>query len=134
MAIKMNINGNLYEGPTIAEVIDKEFGNGAFASKYADANQPGWGQVLRPADSGSFWIEGAIRWIEGEEDAVNAEASLQELRGVANEIDDLDAMRSECVERRDALIRQLARAKVPVIEIMDASHLSRAQVSNIKKK
>ena len=133
MAITACISGHEYTGPTLAEIIDREYGDGAYASRYLDPNAAQWGQVLRNADMNSCFVLDTIYWVEGEEDVIDPGAAADELRDVARRITDLDDERSRLAEQRDELIRALLRAEVPVVDIARDGGVSRNQVYVIKK-
>lgn len=133
MAITACISGHEYTGPTLAEIIDREYGDGAYASRYLDPNAAQWGQVLRNADMNSCFVLDTIYWVEGEEDVIDPGAAADELRDVARRITDLDDERSRLAEQRDELIRALLRAEVPVVDIARDGGVSRNQVYVIKR-
>lgn len=133
MTITACISGHEYTGPTLAEIIDREYGDGAYASRYLDPNAAQWGQVLRNADMNSCFVLDTIYWVEGEEDVVDPGAAADELRDVARRITDLDDERSRLAEQRDELIRALLRAGVPVVDIARDGGVSRNQVYVIKR-
>lgn len=133
MTITACIAGHEYTGPTLAEIIDREYGDGAYASRYLDPNTAQWGQVLRNADMNSCFVLDTIYWVEGEEDVIDPGAAADELREVARRITDLDDERSRLAEQRDELIRALLRAGVPVVDIARDGGVSRNQVYVIKK-
>lgn len=133
MTITACIAGHEYTGPTLAEIIDREYGDGAYASRYLDPNAAQWGQVLRNADMNSCFVLDTIYWVEGEEDVIDPGAAADELRDVARRITDLDDERSRLAEQRDDLIRALLRAGVPVVDIARDGGVSRNQVYVIKR-
>lgn len=133
MTITACISGHEYTGPTLAEIIDREYGDGAYASRYLDPNAAQWGQVLRNADMNSCFVLDTIYWVEGEEDVIDPGAAADELRDVARRITDLDDERSRLAEQRDELIRALLRAGVPVVDIARDGGVSRNQVYVIKR-
>lgn len=133
MTITACIAGHECTGPTLAEIIDREYGDGAYASRYLDPNAAQWGQVLRNADMNSCFILDTIYWVEGEEDVIDPGAAADELRDVSRRITDLDDERSRLAEQRDDLIRALLRAGVPVVDIARDGGVSRNQVYVIKK-
>ena len=133
MTITACISGHEYTGPTLAEIIDREYGDGAYASRYLDPNAAQWGQVLRNADMNSCFVLDTIYWVEGEEDVVDPGAAADELRDVARRITNLDDERSRLAEQRDELIRALLRAGVPVVDIARDGGVSRNQVYVIKR-
>lgn len=133
MTITACIAGHEYTGPTLAEIIDREYGDGAYASRYLDPNAAQWGQVLRNADMNSCFVLDTIYWVEGEEDVIDPGAAADELRDVARRITDLDDERSRLAEQRDELIRALLRAGVPVVDISRDGGVSRNQVYVIKR-
>lgn len=133
MPITACISGHEYTGPTLAEIIDREYGDGAYASRYLDPNAAQWGQVLRNADMNSCFVLDTIYWVEGEEDVVDPGAAADELRDVARRITDLDDERSRLAEQRDELIRALLRAGVPVVDIARDGGVSRNQVYVIRR-
>lgn len=133
MTITACISGHEYTGPTLAEIIDREYGDGAYASRYLDPNAAQWGQVLRNADMNSCFVLDTLYWVEGEEDVVDPGAAADELRDVARRITDLDDERSRLAEQRDELIRALLRAGVPVVDIARDGGVSRNQVYVIKR-
>lgn len=133
MPITACIADHEYTGPTLAEIIDREYGDGAYASRYLDPNAAQWGQVLRNADMNSCFVLDTIYWVEGEEDVVDPGAAADELRDVARRITDLDDERSRLAEQRDELIRALLRAGVPVVDIARDGGVSRNQVYVIKR-
>lgn len=133
MTITACISGHEYTGPTLAEIIDREYGDGAYASRYLDPNAAQWGQVLRNADMNSCFVLDTIYWVEGEEDVIDPGAAADELREVARRITDLDDERSRLAEQRDELIRALLRAGVPVVDIARDGGVSRNQVYVIKR-
>ena len=124
-------NGEI-TGPTMADIIDEYYGAGAFAAQGHDPNRAEWGQVLRRVEHSSYSVEDIIVYVEGEPDTVDAEESLAELRSITTELYTLSQRRDQLTSERDLLIRQVARAGVPIKTIMDASDLSRARVSSIK--
>lgn len=133
MPITACIAGHEYTGPTLAEIIDREYGDGAYASRYLDPTAAQWGQVLRNADMNSCFVLDTIYWVEGEEDAVDTGAAVAELRETAGRIADIDSERENLVKQRDELIRALLRAGVPVVDIARDGGVSRNQVYVIKK-
>ena len=133
MTITACISGHEYTGPTLAEIIDREYGDGAYASRYLDPNAAQWGQVLRNADMNSCFVLDTIYWVEGEEDVIDPGAAADELRDVARRITDLDDERSRLAEQRDELIRALLRAGVPVVDMARDGGVSRNQVYVIKR-
>lgn len=133
MTITACISGHEYTGPTLAEIIDREYGDGAYASRYLDPNAAQWGQVLRNADMNSCFVLDTIYWVEGEEDVIDPGAAADELRDVARRITDLDDERSRLAEQRDELIRALLRAGVPVVDIARDGGVSRNQVYVIRR-
>ncbi|MEO5307928.1 hypothetical protein [Corynebacterium sp. c8Ua_99] len=133
MTITACIAGHEYTGPTLAEIIDREYGDGAYASRYLDPNAAQWGQVLRNADMNSCFVLDTIYWVEGEDDVIDPGAAADELRDVARRITDLDDERSRLAEQRDELIRALLRAGLPVVDIARDGGVSRNQVYVIKK-
>lgn len=133
MPITACIADHEYTGPTLAEIIDREYGDGAYASRYLDPNAAQWGQVLRNADMNSCFVLDTIYWVEGEEDVIDPGAAADELRDVARRITDLDDERSRLAEQRDELIRALLRAGVPVVDIARDGGVSRNQVYVIKR-
>ena len=133
MTITACISGHEYTGPTLAEIIDREYGDGAYASRYLDPNAAQWGQVLRNADMNSCFVLDTIYWVEGEDDVIDPGAAADELRDVARRITDLDDERSRLAEQRDELIRALLRAGVPVVDIARDGGVSRNQVYVIKR-
>lgn len=132
--ITAKIGHETYTGPTLREIVSREYGDGARPGQSADPNDPHWGRVVRDSEYGGVDVLDVIRWVEGEDSIVDTGGGLAELRMVAGDIMALDTQRAIKIGERDRLVRQLLEIGAPVVDIARAADVSRNQVYLIGKK
>ena len=132
--ITAKIGRETYTGPTLREIVSREYGDGARPGQRTDPNSPHWGHVVRDSEYGGVDVLDAIYWVEGEGSIVDTGSGLAELRDVAGDIMALDTQRAIKIDERDRLVRQLLEIGAPVVDIARAADVSRNQVYMIGKK
>lgn len=128
------IGGETYTGPTLREIVSREYGDDARPGSSPDPSSPHWGHVVRDNPYGGMDVLDVIRWVEGEDSITDTGSGLSDLYKVSSDIMALDTQRSIKVAERDRLIRQLLEIGAPVVDIARAADVSRNQVYVIGKK
>lgn len=128
------IGGETYTGPTLREIVSREYGDDARPGSSPDPSNPHWGHVVRDNPYGGMDVLDVIRWVEGEDSIADTGSGLADLYEVSSDIMALDTQRSIKVAERDRLIRQLLEIGAPVVDIARAADVSRNQVYVIGKK
>ena len=128
------IGGETYTGPTLREIVSREYGDEARPGSNPDPSSPHWGHVVRDSPYGGMDVLDVIRWVEGEDSITDTGSGLSDLYAVSSDIMALDTQRSIKVAERDKLIRQLLEIGAPVVDIARAADVSRNQIYVIGKK
>lgn len=133
MAVTITTSHGEYVGPTLAEVIAREYGDRARPMRSADQNNPRWGMIVESADCGHH-VLAELRHVEGEDDAHSGQDAIDAAVEAHQEMRGHEDAAARAMEARNTAIRQAVRAGVTQVELCKRLSLSRSQMRKIVHK
>ena len=62
--VRVNIHGEIHEGPTVVAVVHRIYGSKALVWPSIDPNAPHYGQVVTRAQQNAYNVHAVIRWVD----------------------------------------------------------------------